>query len=601
MCGIYGISRAINDELATQKLEVMNFRGPDYSNHVHVGNCTLGHNRLSILDIDARSNQPFQYGSLVIVFNGEIYNFRELRNDLIKDGMNFRTSCDTEVLCAAYQAYGEKCVERLEGMFAFVIYDLKKDTLFGARDRFGQKPLYYSLADGFFEFSSELKSITYEKKYQPNAEAVSQFLKWKYIPEPLTIYQEVKKIPAAHAFTYNLSNCTFRIWPFYEIPKNMEYADLTFNEAMESLDVLLGKAVKKRMVSDVPLGVFLSGGIDSSLIAAYAAESTSGQLDTFSIKFHEEGFDESPYAEEVAKSLGTNHHTIPCEPEEGIDLIENFHLYFTEPFADSSAIPTMLLSKHTRKHVTVALSGDAGDEAFLGYDRYRWMQMVHSVYNIPRPIRKIGSHILAFSPNHKHKAISRGIKQLDLGELYIDMMSSLESELLIDPKLGRTEEYSEWLYTDKPWIERYSDYDLKTYLNGDINTKVDRASMAFSLEVRSPFLDHSLVDFAKTLPIDYRFLKGKQKHILRELLSKKVPRELIDRPKRGFTMPFAVWFRTNLKPMVLDTLTSENLSRIPNLNVDFALKSINDHMNGQANGYSLIWSLMVLLNWMDHN
>lgn len=601
MCGIYGTTNfRFSDVTVRQKLNRINFRGPDFSSVVKNESVIFGHNRLSILDLDKRSNQPFEYGDLLIVFNGEIYNFQELKVQLKSFGYTFRTNSDTEVICALYLKYGHDCVKHLNGMFAFVIYDKRQNKLFGARDRLGQKPLYYSLENDSFEFASQVSQIAIGNSYEIDETSISQYLLWKYIPEPCSIYKEVRKLKAGYCFIYDLEKHQYNELRYWDIP--FKYGDYkgSFESACHDLEVLLQDSVKMRMVSDVPLGVFLSGGIDSSLISALAQKESSSSIRTFSIKFNEQGFDESRYAEEVARVLGTNHLTIPCTYKEGLDLIERHNYYYDEPFSDSSAIPSMLLAKHTKKHVTVALTGDAGDESFLGYTRYKWLLSVSSIYKSPFFLRKNLGRILSNLPHNKASIIGDGLQHLDIESLYIRMMSSLNNHHLINPSLGISETYNSFLYNSKkPLLEKISDFDLKTYLNGDINTKVDRASMAFSLEARSPFLDYRIVEFGRSLPTSFKYSRGNQKVILKQILNKYVPDELFERPKAGFTMPFQKWFRNELREMVLDTLNEDNLKKIPNLNVDFVLKQIQNHMAGKTNFYPTIWSLIILTKWFD--
>ncbi len=392
MCGIYGTTLPYTKEQVQQKLERTRFRGPDQLGIAQYdtasGRISFGHNRLSIIDLDARSNQPFTYQDQVhLVFNGEIYNFKELRDRLHKKGYTFTTSSDTEVIGAAYLEYGTDCVQHFNGMFAFVIYDEKKQQLFGAKDRLGQKPFYYQLSPAGFEFASQISSIQlFNEELSISQNAIEHYLAWNTIPHPYSIFNEVKKLDDGHAFTYDLKTKAFKVWPYWDIafPTALPY-DGTYETAKTELEDLLTDAVRMRMVADVPLGVFLSGGVDSSLVAALAAKDAEQKVKTFSVKFNEKGFDESSYAQKVADHLQTDHHVIPCDYKEGINLIENFSHYYDEPFADASAIPSMLLAKHTKKEVTVALSGDGADEAFLGYPRYQKLEKMERTLIFPTP------------------------------------------------------------------------------------------------------------------------------------------------------------------------------------------------------------------------
>jgi asparagine synthase (glutamine-hydrolysing) len=601
MCGIYGsFNQNYSDDTIKQKLKTIAHRGPDASQFVRYANgLILGHNRLSIVDLDERSNQPFTYNKNIhISFNGEIYNFLELKKQLRTEGYDFSTTSDTEVVCAAYLAYGERCVEHFNGMFAFVLYDKRQQKLFGGRDRLGKKPFFYSLDNQTFEFASALKPITLGNAPKAIDErAISQFLLRGYVSEPRSIFLGIQKLKAAHTFIYDLTTCHFETRQYWEIDQTAPFEG-DYIEAKTLLHNTLRDAVGKRMIADVPLGVFLSGGVDSSLVAAIA-QNLSGGVQTFSVKFDEAGFDESPYARAVANHLGTKHVEIPCNYAEGIALIEQMPLFFQEPFGDSSAIPSMLLAKHTRKHVTVALTGDAGDESFLGYERYERIKKRVPLMHIPLALRQAMAAMLDLSPSYRHKTIAKGIRFPTVEALYEVQAGTVDREHLMDISLGDAPEHSAFLYTNKNLLERVSDYDLKTYLNGDINTKVDNATMAFSLEARAPLMDYRIVEFGRSLPTDFKYKNGVTKRILKDILYEYVPKPIFDRPKAGFAIPFSHWFRGELKDYVLATLTTKNLSMIPNLNVLVAQNYINSHMKGVSNQYPLIWNLIVLVNWLN--
>ncbi|MDR6782405.1 asparagine synthase (glutamine-hydrolyzing) [Pedobacter africanus] len=599
MCGIYGSTIKYSDEVICEKLARVDFRGPDFSGFKQLDGLTLGHNRLSIIDLDPRSNQPFGYLHLQIVFNGEIYNYLEVRKELKQQGYQFRTGSDTEVICVAYLAYGANCVQHFNGMFAFVIYDSVKKELFGARDRLGKKPFYYSHSGQSFEFASQPGQLSIGRKLTIDETAIHEYLVWNNIPEPRSIYLEVKKLPAGHRFTFDLFSGKLNISKYWDLDYNCENKFTgSYQTAREELSSLLTDAVKIRMFADVPLGVFLSGGIDSSLITALAVQQVEN-VKTFSVKFNENGFDESVYAEKVAKHLGTHHHTITCDYHEGIDLIENLSRYYDEPFADASAIPSLLLSKHTRKHVTVALSGDAGDEAFLGYHRYKWINNVQLLFGLPLPVRKAIASLVALSPKYRHKLIAMGISMPTITALYVKIFGGMENSWVLN---NDTDLANEMMYILnnrlKPLLERVSDFDIKTYLNGDINTKVDRASMAFSLESRSPLMDYRIIEFSRTLPTDFKFYKGNQKRILKDLLFEHVPAHFFDRPKAGFTMPFQHWFRKELKTYVQDNLSERELHNIPGINIPRTREIIEEHLSGRWNRYPQIWKLLVLAQWL---
>ncbi|WP_411895053.1 asparagine synthase (glutamine-hydrolyzing) [Winogradskyella sp. A2] len=609
MCGIYGSTKIYREQQVKDKLERTGYRGPDMMGwqYYEYDDCHLvfGHNRLAIIDLDSRSNQPFTYHNKVeIVFNGEIYNFRNIRSALSKKGYTFHTLSDTEVICAAYLEYGTDCVKHFNGMFAFVIFDIENRKLFGARDRLGQKPFYYYHNGLHFEFASQISSIQlHNQNLSVSRRSIEAYLTWDYIPDPYSIFNEIKKLKPGHTFTYNIANGQMHSECYWDIDFKNERPFLgDYNQAKSELKSLLSDAVKMRLFADVPVGVFLSGGVDSSLIAALATQTSDVMVKTFSVKFNEAGFDESSYAQKVADHLGTDHNVIECNYDEGLSLIENFHHYYDEPFADSSAIPSMLLSKHTKDYVTVALSGDAGDESFLGYGRYHWANTQSRIYKIPLPLRRALSKLLMLSKNYKANVISKALEIKDVNSGYMSVLNGVDQSWINSQSNHNLVEELKYLdHNNKNLLERISDFDIKTYLNWDINTKVDRASMAFSLEVRAPLMDYRVVDFARSIPTDFKFNGNNQKRILKDVLYDYVPSQIFDRPKAGFTMPFSVWFRTNLKDYVMSELDDKGLEKIPGIDIEKVKFRIKQHMDGDWDRYPLIWKLLVLKQWLNHN
>lgn len=601
MCGIYGSTVYYNDDTVRAKLASVNFRGPDHSGFEHVGSVILGHNRLAIVDLDPRSNQPFTYKHLKVVFNGEIYNYQHLKCKLRKSGYEFYTDSDTEVLAAAYLEYGAHCVDYFNGMFAFVIYDTKEQKFFGARDRLGKKPFYYAHNGLDFEFASQPVQITIGQQTNIDLQAIQEYFIWGYVPEPRSAWQEIKKLQAGYTFTFSLITGQFQTQKYWDIEQeNTNVYTGSYQEAKTELRELLKDAVGIRMHADVPLGVFLSGGIDSSLVAALAVENTE-QIKTFCIKFKEKGFDESFFAGNIARHLKTEHHEIVCSEDEGMGLIESFGKYYDEPFADSSAIPSLLLSKYTKKHVTVALSGDGGDESFMGYSRYKWLNMANQFFDCPMALRRIMGELIKLSPNYRHKLIAMGISTASIDVLYALMLGGLEYSWLQQPQLGLRVPFMDILSSESgSFLQKMSAFDIKTYLNGDINTKVDRASMAFAVEARAPLMDYRIVTFAQRLPDNYKFGNRVQKRILKDILYQYVPANLFNRPKSGFTMPFNHWFRNQLKNYVYDQLSLNELKNIPGIDADKAFCMINDHMAGKWNRSPQIWKLLVLKQWLKN-
>ena len=596
MCGIYGTTRRLSDSEVKDKLRLIESRGPDFEGFSSSSDVILGHRRLAILDLDDRSNQPFTYGRVRISFNGEIYNYKSLRKSLLQKGYTFRTEGDTEVLCALYQEHGSKMLSHLQGMFAFVIHDEERQILFGARDRTGQKPLYYSLHNGDFEFASQPSQIALGRNFSENQTSLASFLLLKYIPTGSSAWNEISSLPPGYSFTYQLSNggletcCYWSPWD-----QRVKFRG-TYDEALEQLDELFDCAVSDRLASDVPLGVFLSGGVDSSLVAAYAAKASDSQVKTFSVKFSEDGFDESAHALRVAQALGTDHHTIQCNPYEGLGLIEKYTDYYDEPFSDSSAIPSMLLARETKKHVTVALSGDGADEVFLGYKRYHLLEKLKRIYRVPLGIRSgVAKGLSSIAPNrfNPHKT---ALLQHDEFDLYEGMMSSFNCDFLsTNTDVG----FAGILRgaNDVQLLEAVSRLEIWSYLANDINTKVDKATMAFSVEARSPFLDYRVLEFGLSLPQDYKFKSNYQKRILKDMLAQELDPALFDRPKSGFSMPFELWFREDLKEFVLDELSDDFLRSVSFLNAGNIRTRISKHMSGHENNFPLIWSLIVLKMW----
>lgn len=601
MCGIFGTTLNYNDKnVLDEKLDTMLQRGPDFGSYLQVADhLTFGHRRLAIVDLDYRSNQPFIYHGITMVFNGEIYNFLELKETLIGLGYKFETTSDTEVLCAAYLAYGTDCATHLNGMFAFVIYDPKKNILFGARDRLGKKPFYYYYDGNDFEFSSKLSALEIERDLKIDYDALNRYLYWNYIPEPYTPFKQVFKLPSATAFTFNLDNKKLDTFLYWDIDKenNIEYTD--FTSAKNELKDLLQDAVNKRMLADVPLGVFLSGGVDSSLVAALAQKNSNTPINTFSVKFNEKGFDESVYAKQVADILGTNHTEIDCSYEEGIDLIKNFTDYYDEPFADSSAIPSLLLSKYTRSSVTVALSGDGGDETFLGYNIYDVVKKREYIYKIPYPLRQSAAYFLQFFPGLRSQVIAKGLKLKDIREFYLYYFKTLNTSWIKKPETDP--QYLAYLENPKKnLLESISDFDTKAYMNGDCITKVERASMAYSLEVRSPLMDYRILEFARKIPTSFKYSdNNEKKYILKEVLYDYLPREIFERKKAGFSMPLGVWFRTILKDYVYEVFSEQNFRFIDSLvdRNEFMI-IVDQHMNGMWDHTPRIWKVLVLINWI---
>ena len=598
MCGIYGINKKKQKESVSTILSSIDFRGPDYSGIDITDNYTFGHNRLAIIDLDARSNQPFRVEEYSIVFNGEVYNYKEIRKKLLAHGHTFSTDSDTEVVLKSYIQYGENCVELFNGMFAFTIYDPKKNIFFGARDRMGKKPFYYYMKDTTFEFASQIKQLSFDTPSTINKYAQKLYFRYGYIPEPYSIYEDIYKLEAGYSFTYDLSTYTFTKRQYWDISTSTDELQMPYDNIKKELKTLLIDSVHMRLQADVPVGVFLSGGVDSSLVAAIAAKELGNTINTFSIKFNDAAFDESIYAQKVANLLGTNHHTLECTHHDMIDLMENINTYYDEPYNDSSALPMMILSRETRKHVTVALSGDGGDELFWGYHSYFRMKKVSKLYKLPKFIRTLFSNALNKSSNYRLRKVAKGLKIESLEELFLYSGRLFDFEELFDKEnITYLDHYKKYLFNEKNLFERVSDYDIKTYMNGDIFTKVDRATMAYSLEARTPLVDYRVVEMSQKIPFAYKYKNGEGKNILKDILYDYLPKEIFERPKSGFTVPLKNWFRDELKEYVYDTLTKENLLKIDDIQLDYVNRMIANHMNGSENNYHQIWTLINYIQW----
>ena len=597
MCGIYFSNKNFDRKIVSKKMESIKSRGPDNTTIEFMDGLILAHNRLSIIDLDKRSNQPMTYEHLTIVFNGEIYNFKELKSDLIAKQYHFKTSSDTELILAMYLEYGPLCLNFFNGMFAFVIYDKLKKEVFLARDRVGQKPLYYSIVNGSIEICSQIKQFDFGNNYTINADSVDAFFKYKYIPEPMTIYNEIKKFPAASYAYYDLKTNKFLIKSFWKISNNIIKS--SFNNIKSKLSHLVESSVKYRLISDVPVGVFLSGGIDSSLVSYYAQKNSYKPIKTFCVKFNETEFDESGYAKKISEFLGTQHTTIECSINQIQNFITNFNSAYDEPFADSSALPSLLLNNLTKKYVTVVLTGDGGDESFLGYNRYDLFYKYQYVFKIPFFIRNLISRFISIYNSPKSKIISSLINQDSQQNYYHRIIQVLDQEYFNGDPTKNYFTHNGYLYDNKSMLSNISRFDIKTYLCDDINVKVDRASMYNSIETRSPLLDFRVLELANQLEIKYKFYKSSKKIILKEILGELMPKHLFNRPKSGFTIPLNEWFRTSLKEFVLDNLTEKNLKMIPNLNLSISKNMISDHMNKKVNKSNEIWKLLVLTSWLN--
>ena len=538
-------------------------------------------------------------GAVVITYNGEIYNFLDLRADLEARGVPFRTRTDTEVLIKGYQRWGTAVLEKLVGMFAFALWDSREEHLFLARDRIGEKPLYYASNHQYFAFSSEIQALAALPwvDCSLDQEALALYLQFQYVPSPFSIYRGIRKLPPAHAMIAR--NGKPKVWRYWDPVPLAAGPRLRLQrpEAAEHLENLLRQAVKGQMVADVPLGAFLSGGIDSSTLVSFMSELTNVPVKTFTIGFDMPGYDEAEHAAAVARHLRTEHTVEYLSEKDVLALVPEIVSMYGEPFADSSALPTHLVARVARQQVTVSLSGDGGDEAFGGYTRYTWLERSYPWLNLAKPFASVIAPLLELLPLQQARAallIGKTPKDVYLGKVGVFHPEEVFS---LTGRLPAWFEYERaWNATsNQPLRRRAMLADLLTYLPEGILVKVDRAAMAVSLETRAPFLDHRLLEFSLQLPASF----VENKSLLKQVLFRRVPRSLLERPKMGFGMPLAKWFRGELRDLVLDALASRKLKDLGIRNVKIVEQMIHEHLAGIRNHVSRLWTLLVLSLWNE--
>ena len=617
MCGISGILSLKKEEQITPGMiapmcEVMRHRGPDDEGiHCH-GPIGLGMRRLKVIDLDSGRQPIFNEDrSISVVFNGEIYNYKTLRETLIKKGHNFRTHSDTEVLVHLYEEEGEDFLCSLNGMFAIALWDQKHEKLILARDRFGEKPLHYLCSSKRITFSSELKSIltTLPELPRLHSEAIYQYFLSNYIPAPLTIYDGIKKLLPGHYLRIVKGEISeIKYWDFtYEPDYSM--SELYMSEKIYDL---LEDSVRLRLVSDVPLGAFLSGGIDSSVIVGLMSYLMDRPVQTFSIGFKEQQYNESSFALEVSRAFGTE-HTEQIVEASAIGLVNDLVWYFDEPFGDSTAVPNYLLSEMTRQNVTVALSGDGGDELFAGYTRYFRMDERRKWNLLPHSLRKQLAVAGGIFPKHtRGKAFLQSLGVDDypffcLGSAPTQLEGLLSEEFKAEIRNCNPYRFSEMYSLNgqgREFLSPFMYYDTKVYLPDDILVKVDRMSMAHSLETRVPFLDHRLVEFVAMIPDNLKLRKsimGKTgKFILKRAFNTLLPEVIQKRQKHGFTLPVDLWFRDELREMALDVLSESHVKRIGILNPRTVSQMLDEHLQGKANHKDTLWSCFVFVLWYQN-
>lgn len=642
MCGIAGFwdkRHSVNNAIAEQMALQIQSRGPDDAGVWTDSNAglALAHRRLAIIDLSPAGHQPMQSpcGRYVLVYNGEIYNHFDLRAELeaIGGGFDWRGHSDTETLLAALRHWGMRgTLERLNGMFAFALWDASERTLFLARDRMGEKPLYYGRNGNTFLFGSELKALTAHPDWQGKIDrnALALYARHNYVPTPWSIYHGIHKLQSAHFVAISEDGRTIAepvcYWDLGQIAQQGAAAGAGDPRALtDELDSLLRDAVSRRMAADVPLGAFLSGGYDSTTIAALMQAQSDRPIKTFTIGFHEEGYNEARHAKAVAEHLGTEHTELYVTPEEAMAVIPKLPSMYDEPFSDSSQVPTFLVSQLARQHVTVSLSGDGGDELFYGYERYLKADLLwRTLGRLPEPFRRLFAFLIAQAP-------ARGLEKV---------MALLPPRFRIDHFADRAPKLAEMLtypdgqsfyrhfvsHAQKPeelvlgakepdtiltrpdcmpnlpsLRERMMYLDAMTYLSDDILTKVDRASMAVSLEARVPLLDHRLIEFAWRVPTDYKYRNGQGKWLLRQVLYRYVPKALMDRPKMGFGVPIEQWLRGPLRGWAEELLDEKRLREEGFFNPAPIRKMWEEHVTGKRRWHYYLWDVLMFQAWLEHH
>jgi asparagine synthase (glutamine-hydrolysing) len=619
MCGIAGFVESSHTTspfgpdqsraLVHRMCDVIRHRGPDDEGVWVDEGVALGMRRLSIIDLST-GHQPIhnENQTVWIVFNGEIYNFRELRLELEGAGHRFYTATDTEVIVHAYEQWGKGAITRLRGMFGLAIWDTRSRTLLVARDRIGIKPMYYATTNGRLYFGSELKSLL-EAPDVPrdlDAAALDHYLSFLYTPRDGSIFKSVRKLPPGHLMTW--TGGRLAIEQYWQMPATETFTG-SEEEAVHGLRAVLSDAVRSHMISDVPLGAFLSGGVDSSLVVGLMSELSSARVKTFSIGFDEPAFDELEHARRVADHFGTDHHEFVVKPD-GVGILDKLISHFDEPFADSSAIPTWYVSEMARRHVTVVLSGDGGDELFGGYDRYLPHPHVAAFDRYsPRALRRVAALAADRLPHGaRGKNFLRHVGRNDQGR-YLDAIRFFgadEKPALLTPELRRAIDgpdaetrlarHFERL-APLPWPSQMMRFDAETYLPEDILTKVDRMSMAHSIESRVPLLDNDVIAFAASLPAAMKIKNGRRKHVLKEVAATLLPRDILDRKKQGFGVPLGTWFRGHLRELFADTLLSPTALQRGYFQPAFVNRIVAEHLAGTRDHTLRLWQLLVFERW----
>lgn len=629
MCGITGFidfARSSSENTLERMTNTLFHRGPDGSGiqllNEEKAQIGFGHRRLSIIDLSEHGTQPMQFEHLWICFNGEIYNYQEIKDELSALGHSFAGGSDTEMILHAYAQWGKACIEKFIGMFAIVLYDTKANTIFCVRDRAGVKPFFYYKTDDLFLFASELKAFHEHPRFQKkiNLAAVGAFMQYGNVPTPHCIFEDCFKLEPGHALTLNLEDHSIQFehyWNVYDA-YNQAKTSISFDEAKTETEKILTSACEYRMVADVPVGVFLSGGYDSACVTSLLQKNRTEKLKTFTIAVPDIGLNEAPYAKDVAKHLGTDHTEIECTQKDATDLIVDLPFFYDEPFADSSAIPTTLVSIMARKHVTVALSADAGDEVFAGYNRYDYlMRYGKKMEQLPGFVRKSMAGMMELIPSERIPVLKNKYNFHNRYEKLKGILRNPSSEqIMLSLSQQYTDEQLKAVLTNSNFDALSTHYkskelkaefstplaymmaiDYQTYLLDDILQKVDRATMTASLEGREPFLDHRVIEWAATLPDDFKYHNGEKKYILKEIVHDYIPKEMMDRPKMGFAIPIAHWLQNDLRELVEEHISEKNIREQGLFNWEFVAKLKADFFGGKKEFDVKLWYLLMFQMW----
>lgn len=637
MCGITGfIDNKKRVNVLSSMTEVLNHRGPDdsgidileskFSQYIH-----FGHKRLSVLDLSKHGHQPFisDCGQYIVVYNGEVYNFKDIQAELYSLGYTFISNSDTEVILYAYKEWGIKCLEKFIGMFAFSIFDKVRQKVILVRDRAGVKPLYYYAFNGVFLFSSEIKSFHQhlDFKKELNKDVLGYYMQFGYIPAPYSIFENCYKLKPGHYLEYDLKSNAYEIYKYWDVIDfyKKDKIVLSEKEIISDIEELLLDAFQLRMVSDVPVGVFLSGGYDSSLVTAVLQKNNSSQLNTFTIGFDEKGYNEAKHARKIAEYLGTNHTEYYCSKNDMLDIVEELPFFYDEPFGDSSSIPTILVSRLAKKNVTVALSADGGDEAFCGYSKYFALNRVSSLLSnntTKTCLRLLLKTISENSVDRINEYLPKSIKQTNIRDKFqkfkraVDtdseknmfknasscihpadinkLLSGFSNSDLQDIAFNDFDELNSCKFIDKMMA-----VDYKSFMVDDVLTKVDRATMSVSLEGREPLLDHRIIEYMARVPVAMKYKNGQAKYLLRQILYNYLPQKLVDKPKSGFQIPLFEWLKTDLRYLIDKYLDKDRLNSDGIFNGNEVGKVVNDYLAGKYVNINQLWFIINFEMWKE--